>query len=259
MPQDAPKDSQGLGGMAEKIAEEAKTLADALGAAARADTPEEQETGKKVDELVKGMGIGDLTERLKDLPGQVGQGKMEDAKATTGDAGERLEATAEQLGMLHRSIVAPKVDELAKVERELANLDERLDQLDTQTKITGWHMDADELQEELDKAGVPKELQQQFVEEMKKGGWGDTARDNWKWTRTAGGNYAAPGGYRVLISRMQESIRNRMQELMLGDLASSRDEPIPPQYQDLVDRYYQVLATEGKEKMKPAAPPKGER
>jgi hypothetical protein len=37
-----------------------------------------------------------------------------------------------------------------------------------------------------------------------------------------------------------------MQELLLGDLLSSGDEPIPPQYQDLVDRYYQALATEGK-------------
>jgi hypothetical protein len=47
-----------------------------------------------------------------------------------------------------------------------------------------------------------------------------------------------------------------MQELMLGDLASSRDEPIPPQYQELVDRYHQVLATEGKEKLraKPTTP-----
>jgi hypothetical protein len=37
-----------------------------------------------------------------------------------------------------------------------------------------------------------------------------------------------------------------MQELLLGQQTFSRDEPIPPQYQDLVDRYYQVLATEGK-------------
>jgi hypothetical protein len=253
------KDQPGLGGMAQRIAEEAKTLADALGAAARADTPEEQEMGKKVDELVKAMGVGDLTERLKDLPNQVGQGKMEDAKATAGDGAERLDATAEQLSMLHRSIVAPKVDELAKVERELANLDQRLDQLDTPTKITGWHMDADELQDELDKAGVPEELRKDFIEEMKKGGWGETVRGNWKWARTEGGYYAAPVGYRVLLSRIQESIRNRMQELMLGDLASSRDEPIPPQYQDLVDRYYQVLATEGKEKMKGKAAPASER
>jgi hypothetical protein len=243
------ENQQGLGGMARQIAEGAKTLNDALGAAARADTPEEQETGKKVEELAKGMGIGDLAKRLENLPGQVGEGKLQDAKATTGDGAERVEATAEQLGLLHRSIVAPKVDELAKVEQQLAQLDQRLDQLDTQAKITGWHVDADDLQDELDKAGVTEELRQEFVEELKKGGWGDV-RGGWRWTRAAGGYYAAPGGYRVLISRMQESIRNRMQELLLGDLASSRDEPIPPQYQEFVDRYYRVLAAEGREKMK---------
>jgi len=42
---------------------------------------------------------------------------------------------------------------------------------------------------------------------------------------------------------------------MLGELASSRDEPIPPQYQDLVDRYHQVLSSEGKQRKK--AEPKG--
>ena len=122
------------------------------------------------------MGIGDLTERLKDLPGQVGQGKMEDAKATAGDGAERLEAAAEQLAALHRAIVAPQVDELAKVEAKLAGLDEQLDQLDTPTKITGWHMEADELLDELDKAGVAERAAQEFLEEMKKAGWGDTAR-----------------------------------------------------------------------------------
>ena len=46
-----------------------------------------------------------------------------------------------------------------------------------------------------------------------------------------------------------------------GGVASSAsgDEPIPPQYQDLVDRYYQVLASEGQKKqpakaVSPAAP-----
>jgi hypothetical protein len=247
----------GLGGMAEKIAERAKTLSDALGGAARADRPEEEETKTKIEDLVKAMGIGELTQRLADLPGQVEQGKNEDAKATAGDGAERLEATAEQLSTLHRAIVAPKVDELAKVEQQLAMLDERLDQLDTQTKITDWHLDADELQEELDKAGISDELRKEFVEEMKRGGWSGNVRSRgWQWVRVEG-YYAAPAGYRILISRMQDSIRNRMQELMLGDLVSSRDEPIPPQYQELVDRYHQVLATEGKEKMKKSSGERG--
>ncbi len=43
-----------------------------------------------------------------------------------------------------------------------------------------------------------------------------------------------------------------MQELMLGDLSAGADEPIPPQYQELVDRYYRVLATERTEKSRSA-------
>jgi hypothetical protein len=43
----------------------------------------------------------------------------------------------------------------------------------------------------------------------------------------------------------------RMQELMLGDLTAAGDEPVPPQYQELVDRYYQVLASEQQRRRKP--------
>ena len=49
-----------------------------------------------------------------------------------------------------------------------------------------------------------------------------------------------------------ESLSAPMQELLLGDLTASGDEPIPPQYQEFVDRYQQVLTTEGKAVKQPA-------
>ena len=242
----------GLGGEAEKIAEKAQTLADVLSGAAKATTPEEQDAAKKVEELINVMGIGELTERLKNLPGQVGAGKMADAKATAGDGSDRLAAAAEALAALHRAIVAPRVDELAKVEEKLSGLDDQLDELDTQTKITGWHMEAQEILDELDKAGVPPEDREEFLAEMKKAGWG-VNRGKWDWNRTEGGNYAAPARYRPLLARVLANVRGRMQELLLGDLTASGDEPIPPQYQEFVDRYQQVLTTEGKSPAKQPA------
>jgi DNA-binding FrmR family transcriptional regulator len=243
----------GLGGAAEMIAEKAETLADVLAGAAKATTPEEQDAAKKVEELINGMGIGELTERLKNLPGQVGAGKMADAKATAGDGSDRLAAAAEALAALHRAIVAPRVDELAKVEEKLSGLDEQLDELETQSKITGWHMEAQEILDELDKAGVPPEDREEFLAEMKKAGWG-TNRGKWNWTRAEGGNYAAPARYRPLLARVLANVRGRMQELLLGDLTASGDEPIPPQYQEFVDRYQQVLTTEGKSVKQPVIP-----
>jgi len=140
--EDDEKKMQGLGGQAEDIAEKAKTLADVLGAAAKANSPEDQASAKKVEELVGKLKLDELTQRLQDLPGQIGAGKMQEAKATAGDGSERMEAAAEQLSALHRSIVAPKVDELAKLEAKLNGLDEDLQQLDTPTEITSWHVDA---------------------------------------------------------------------------------------------------------------------
>jgi hypothetical protein len=245
----------GLGSQAEDIAEKAKTLADVLGAASKANTPEDQASAKKVEELVGKLKLEELTQRLQDLPGQVGAGKMQEAKATAGDGSERMEAAAEQLSALHRSIVAPKVDELAKLEAKLNGLDEELQQLDTPTEITGWHMDATALLEELEKAGVSEELRNKFLEEMKKAGWSPERKKGWDWTRVEGGYYAAPAAYRNLISKLLDATRGRIQDLMLGELASSRDEAIPPQYQDLVDRYHQVLSSEGKQRKK--AEPKG--
>ncbi|HZL90834.1 MAG TPA: hypothetical protein VFB96_20875 [Pirellulaceae bacterium] len=255
---DKPQQNQpGLGGQAEKIAERAKTLADVLGAAAGANNPEDQATAEKVKELMGSIGLPDLTQRLQQLPDQVAGGKTEEAKANAGDGAERMEAAAQQLAALHRAIVAPKVDELAKAEEKLTVLDEELDTLETPTAITGWHVDATALLDELDKLGISKELRDQLLDEMKKAGWSpDVVSRGWRWNRIEGGYYAAPGPYRVLISRLSSDIRSRMQELMLGELAFGSDEPIPPQYQELVDRYYQVLASEGKEQPKrPAITP----
>lgn len=254
----AKQDQPGIGGQAEQIAEKAKTLADVLGAASGANNPEDQASAEKIKELMGTLGLPDLTQRLQKLPEQVSQGKMEDAKANAGDGAERMEAASQALAALRRAIVAPKVDELAKAEEKLTTLEEELDTLDTPTSITGWHVDAAAMMEELDKLGISKELRDQLLEEMKKAGWGpNAATGGWKWGRAEGGYYAAPAAYRTLLSRLSSDVRSRMQELMLGDLAFSSDEPIPPQYQDLVDRYYQVLAAEGKEQPKrPVVPQK---
>ena len=45
-------------------------------------------------------------------------------------------------------------------------------------------------------------------------------------------------------------VQAHIQELILGELSSNPDEPTPPQYEQLVERYYQVLAT-AKKGMKP--------
>jgi len=246
-PSKKPDDKQpGLGAAAEKIAEKAKTLVDVLGAATKTDRPEDVPAAEKVGAMMSALDLPSVTERLKNLPGQIQGDKKEDARATAGDGAEKMEAAAEQLAGLHRSIVAPRVEALAKLERQLVQLDQQLDQLESDSRITAWHLDAQELLDQLDDKGVSQEARDQLQEEMKKAGWGPDARGRWKWNRLDGGNYSAPATYRPLLNRLATDIRRQMQEMLLGEMQSTGDEPIPPQYEGFVDRYYKVLATEGR-------------
>jgi hypothetical protein len=158
-----------------------------------------------------------------------------------------MESAAQQLGVLHRSLVAPKVEELAQLERRAVQLDKQLDQLETGSRLSIWHVEASELLDKLEEAAIDKQLIADLREEMQKAGWnGDASQLNWNWGRTLGGKLAAPGRYRTVLARVAEELRGRMQEYLLGDTWAMGDEPIPPQYQELVDRYYRVLAAEGK-------------
>jgi hypothetical protein len=229
---------------ARRLADKAESLADVLGVAARAERPQDQESAKKVEALVQSLGLKALSERLGQLPEQVRQGKLTDARAAADDGAERAEAAAERLAALRRSIVAPQVDELAQLEEQLAGLDKQLDELDSERKITGWHLEADQLLERLEGAGIEEELRQKFADEMRANGWSPGAvRRSWSWVRT-GTWYSPPVAYHRELKKLATSVRQQIQELMLGDMTAAGDEPIPPQYQDLVDRYYQVLAAE---------------
>jgi hypothetical protein len=246
---DKNEQPRGLGGMARELVEKSKTLTDVLGAASKAASPEDQKSAEEVARIMQSLGLAGVAERLGQLPSQVRNGKLQEARATAGDGAERMEAAAEQFAILHRTIVAPKVEELAKLEEKLVQLDNQLEKLDTDPRITVWHQEASDALEKLDEAGIDKELRLEFQDEMKKAGWDmGTLRGNWNWGRSVGGYYAPPARYRMLLSRLEDSLRSRMQEYLLGEMRATGEEPIPPQYQDLVDRYYRVLSSEGRSK-----------
>ena len=111
--------------MAEKIAEKAKTLADVLGAAAKADGPRTQavgQEGRRTDERARHL--PSVTERLKNLPGQVGRARWRTPRPRPATAPSGWKRRPSSWPACTGSIVAPRVDELAKLEQQLVQLDE---------------------------------------------------------------------------------------------------------------------------------------
>ena len=84
-------------------------------------------------------------------------------------------------------------------------------------------------------------------EMMKEAGWTEEA-ESFKVTGTGWvidrnrERIDVPAGYGMAVRNVVQEVQAHIQELLLGDLLSSKDEVTPPQYSELVERYYEVLA-----------------
>ena len=233
-----------LASQAGRIAEAGKTLEDILKGISRSNEPADREAVRQVQDL---MQQGKLGETVKELEGQaagVRAGKLREVSEAARDIADRFEGTSLKLESLHRSIVAPRIAELMEIEREAVELQEKLDRLETQGQITGWHRAADELLAELEKMGIAEESREKLVEAMREAGWNENrVGGNWEWTLRSG-RYGAPLVYYRTVRNVVGDLHSIIQELILGDLRDSGDENIPAQYKQLVERYYQVLSSD---------------
>jgi hypothetical protein len=126
----------------------------------------------------------------------------------------------------------------------LIDLRERLEKLETPSQLAGWHRDLRELLNELDKLGVSLQAREEFEKEMKKMGFSidlDRTKQIPDWS-LVDGRYIVPDNFKLPLINLQEDIQQRIQGLILGDLGNISDDAMPPKYQELVERYYQVLS-----------------
>ncbi len=236
--------TESLASRADRIAEAGKTLEDVLKSIARSTEPADKEAARSVQELLDQGKLGEAVKRLELQGTALRAGKDRETAADAREMADRFDVAAQQLEVLHRAIVAPRIAELLKMEREAGELQEKLDRLETPGQITAWHRDADELLDQLDKIGFADEPREELLEAMKGAGWeAGTVGRNWNWALVRG-VYGAPVAYHKSVRRVISELQSAIQELILGDLANSANEAAPPQYERLVERYYQVLSTD---------------
>jgi hypothetical protein len=156
--------------------------------------------------------------------------------------GERMELTAVELDRLYRTILTPRVEELKQLEERAAELEQELTELETEADITEWHQAADELLTEVEEQNVASGASEELRQVMREGGWDATGTIDWRWSRS-GLFYRAPGTYTARTRLLTQALQELMQELVLVDLLSARDEATPPGYEQFVERYLKVLST----------------
>ena len=125
--------------------------------------------GGRVDAFARSQSAS--AERLAQLPEQVREEELVNARAVAGDGPNGWKRRRSGWGRSLRAIVAPRVDELAKLEEQLAALDERLDKLDSDPKGRAVGTSTPTNSSRARRVENRKELRQEFVDEMRQAGW----------------------------------------------------------------------------------------
>jgi hypothetical protein len=226
--------------MLKRLAEAARTLQAWLEQLARRDDGKARTLARELLEQGKMTEILRQIERIAEMQEA---GKRDAARREAADVAGALEAMARALDKLHREIVAPRLAALVTAEKDLAELSDRLESLQTDAEVDAWHrrlaMRLRTLEKDQDLTELVAELEKVMVE----AGW---RPEGGAWNREAtAANWRAPAGYRNVLEKIARRVREQIQEMILKDMMSSRDETTPPEFKELVERYYEVLSREG--------------
>jgi hypothetical protein len=223
----------------QRLAEMARTLEDWLKQLARRG---EGKVGAAARELLEQGKLAEIIARIDRIATQYAGGEKAEARRGAAEVARELEAIAQALDKLHRDLVAPRLATLMEYDRQLAELDATLKRLETDPAVNQWHRQAEALLRELQAKEAMTGPVAELEKAMADAGW-HIDGGTWRW-----GDrdiyWAAPASYKTAIARISKLIQDKIQEMILKDMISSRDEATPPEFKELVERYYEVLSKE---------------
>jgi hypothetical protein len=210
----------------ERLVEAGKTLEHWL---KDASLSAEGQSAERIRELIEQSEITRVVERMERIGNLMLGERRPEARRDAKELSRMLAVLARQLDVLYRGIVSPELANLVDLERRVAELREGLKTAKTDEQIAEWRRLADGLVRDLEKAGL-------------------TDSANALAARLATGVegiWNASDGYVATLTSISTFLQGRIQDLILKDMVSARDEATPPEFKELVDRYYEVLSKTG--------------
>jgi hypothetical protein len=212
----------------DRLAEMARTLQEWL---KQIDKQGEGKAADAVGEILKEGKVNEIVERSNRMSELRQGGNRDELGKEAKELAAKLEVLSEALELLHRGIVAPELASLVEFDRRMAELTDRLGNLKTEGEVAAWRRDVAALIRDLEKAGV--EGASDLADAIREGGLRFDLNVH---------RYLVDDNVTGKLKGASFHIKERVQELMLKDLASSRDESTPPAFRELVDRYYEVIS-----------------
>jgi hypothetical protein len=210
----------------ERLEEAAKTLEHWL---KDASLSAEGQSAERIRELLEDNTATRVVDRMQRIGELYLGGQKPEARRDATELARSLELLARQLDVLYRGIIAPELAKLVDLDKRVAELMEKLKTVKAGEETVEWRRLAEALVRDLEKAGLATIAK--------------TLTD-----LLAGGDIAhgdGPDGYLATLGSIATFLQRKIQDMILKDMVSARDEATPPAFKELVDRYYEVLSKNG--------------
>src|SRR5262245_13842087 len=207
------KKMPGLG----NAAEQAKTLKDVMEQIAGSGSEGSADAARKIGALLKQEDIGAAIERMEKPGAGEDRGERQDLT-------ERFAALGQKLDQTYRETIAPRLEELARLEREAHELEQR-------AAAAGDGADWRRLRQQTG----------EFVERLDGARLGNLATKELR----NGLNSGTQDGIDLIgrgLAATHALLVAKLQEFVAGDRVTTGNEAVPPEYRDLVDRYLRALS-----------------
>lgn len=199
-------------------AEQAKTLKDVLEQIAGSGSEGKADAARKVGGLLKQE---DLTAAI----GRLEKTGVEKDRGERHDLSERFAALGQKLDQIYRETIAPRLEEIARLEREANELELRVAGVDD---VTDW-----------------RRLRQQgakFLEHLEAADLGNLADQDFRAGLGTGVFLAGKELFGRGIAAIHLRLVAKLQDFVAGDRFTTGNEAVPSEYRDLVDRYLRALS-----------------
>jgi hypothetical protein len=232
-----------LEGETQRLADAASTLKDILDAASKLTDPADAKAAKELARIGKESKLEETAAKAKLVAPLVRNERYDDVRVEAAAAADQFQNAAQQLDSLYRALVAPKIEELTKLEGELAAAAEKMNEWKSAGDIEQWHADVEGILEKMDEMRLGGEAMDEFQNERGKAGLTDRNEKGISGlSRTKGGVYSAPATYKAWMSANLNRVQQMIQELILAEMAAEGREAAPPQYEAMIERYYEILS-----------------
>jgi hypothetical protein len=221
------------------------TIEDVLKSIVQTYSAEQDDAVGRIERLLAETGLSQATEHLQRLESTVGERDWGTAGLELEALADRMDDLAQRLDTIHRSLVAPRIEQLRAFEASAAELLKALSQLSGEDQITRWHRKADTLLEDMAAADVQLAAADRLRKTMQAAGWKGGTPPRWNWIAGENDLRIAPAEHVAAVQALLSDIQRYIQELVVGGIYAADADAVPPQYVPLVRRYLEALSKDG--------------